>query len=351
MWCRTLLVCAVGLGLSLGLASLRAEAGPSGGSAIIGDFNGDGVSDVAFRSSAGDVAFWITQNIGIVSGSGFSGVAANFILFGAQDVNGDKISDLGVYDMNTSEVYIWLMAYNSGNGAVTISSAADVGNSGGAVPVGFAQMNPATDSIPDLLLFNSGTGEVDTWYLDNTGHFLGGGEIGSLNGTTFVPIAVGDFSGTGTPTIVLRDVGASPTVGFWELTSGSLGVTRGSGFGLPTTYTVLHSSVDFNHDTKTDLVLQDNTGNIVIWFMTADAGTPPTILSSPPVIAAGTNIAVADGVFEPASSTDPDLVLQQQADPVINVGVYLLNTGAVTGGGFVGAPPIIYNVVNNGQSH
>jgi FG-GAP-like repeat len=85
------------------------------------DFNSDGDSDIAWRDSSGNVAFWLMNGATVSSSGGVGGVPAAWSIVGQRDFNGDGKADLLWRDMS-GDTAMWFM-----NGA-QITSTASVGN-------------------------------------------------------------------------------------------------------------------------------------------------------------------------------------------------------------------------------
>lgn len=320
------------------------HAGPNGGGqVVIADLDGDGDDDILLRNPSNDeLAYWLIQDGAIVAGGGLGGISDSWEFRGAGKINGDDIDDLVIYDTATSDVFIWFMAFNAG--AVTVGSSATVGNSGGFVVKGVGQFNG--DSVPDLLLQHSDS-TIATWYLDSNGAFAGGGAFGTP-GAGWDAIAAMDVNNDGNSDLLLRNTGIGQ-IGFWETSSGALGVNRGSGFNLDASFKVLKSTDDFDNDGIDDIVLQDAGGTVYVWLMFSDDVTPPTIDSPVTTGAAGaTNSVATAGRF----NTDDfaDVLLVEDAAPNINIATWFLNGGNFVGGGFIGAPPNSYSVTNIGTN-
>jgi Tol biopolymer transport system component len=74
-----------------------------------GDFNGDGISDILFRSSDGGVALWLMNSNGtLMSALGVGSVAIAWSIAQTGDFNGDGKSDILWHD-NDGSVALWLM--------------------------------------------------------------------------------------------------------------------------------------------------------------------------------------------------------------------------------------------------
>lgn len=102
-------------------------AAPPGLTAIgTGDFNGDGKSDILFKDASGSAVMWTmdgTTNTGSFAPVAKPGtLAQNFQLTGASDVNGDGVSDL-----------IWRSTQASGNLYVTLESGTGTALPGGGL--------------------------------------------------------------------------------------------------------------------------------------------------------------------------------------------------------------------------
>lgn len=333
---RTLLPLLV-ITLGLSVNAPLALAGPAPAGTVLADLDGDGDSDFVLRNfNIGQVAFWIVEWSGTVpliqGGSGFPGVGANFEVRAVGKFNSDNIDDLVILDLNTFDVFIWYMGIDPGTGSVIIASSSLVGNSGGYMPVGVGQFNPASDSEPDILLRDPTNGDVAIWYVVN-GVFGSGGFVGSPGTADWIAVAAADLDGDGVSDIILRNSMISE-IAFWELDSGSTGVVRGSGFTLAANFAVLGLADDLDGDGIDDIVFYDpSTNQIFAWIMFADAVTTPTIASGFLIGVTGSDVPVALGQFNPSVDSFPDLVL---FDPATNVGVWTLNAGAFLGGGFVG---------------
>jgi hypothetical protein len=87
----------------------------------IGDFNGDGNSDILWRDSGGDTSIWFMNGTQVASSAGVANIPTNWSVVGTGDFNGDSKSDIVLRD-NVGDTAIWLM-----NGA-TVSSAGALGN-------------------------------------------------------------------------------------------------------------------------------------------------------------------------------------------------------------------------------
>ena len=332
----------------------QAFAGPTGGVVAVGDFDGDGDSDVMFKNNIDhEIATWRLENLAIFTGGGFGGLSATLEVRGVAFFDGDKISDLLVWDSASNDLWIWFMGLNMA-GQVTIADSAFLGNTGGQVPKAVGQFNPTEDSGPDIVL-QDGAGNVGIWFTLN-GVLVRGGFVGNPS-TAYDILMAGDFSNDGVDSIVFWNASARE-VAFWDLTGellpgggGAVEIARGSGFVLDTGRSVLNDTGDLNNDSKDDLIVQLDNGDLWVWFMSADAMTQPTPISFAFSGMAGVNKAVALAQLNPLTDKSPDVFLEDRttAPGEVNVGAWLLNNGNFVGGGFVGAPPDKYAVVNAGE--
>ncbi|MGA3133029.1 MAG: FG-GAP-like repeat-containing protein [Terracidiphilus sp.] len=209
------------------------------------DFNGDGIPDLAVVTSSGIVNIFLGNGDGTfnaVSTSTNSGASSSAIV--AEDFNGDGIPDLAINDNANNRLVILL---GNGNGTFTASTS-----------------YPATSSPPEAMAvadFN-GDGNLDIAVGNYNGAMtvlLGNGD-GTFSGvpntlsagTDPASIAVADFNGDGKPDLAVA-----------SRFSSTLSVLLGNGDGTFTAATspsvIYYSSavvpIDVNQDGVVDLVV------------------------------------------------------------------------------------------------
>ena len=246
--------------------------------AAVGDFNGDGKLDVVSIENPGN---YFEIDVALGNGDGTFQTALVQNLFSADqhtryaiavgDFNGDGLPDLAVWGIyaagNTSEVMIYL---GKGNGTFTYSNTYAAPNS--------ANFNPGTNSLC-VADFN-GDGKLDLAALTPyNGVYI---YLGIGNGTfqTAVPystvdpnhtnnyiaqgMAVGDLNGDGK-----LDIAVTESAGMAVLLNNGNGT-----FGTATYYASdiapFQSQMgiaigDVNGDNKTDIVITDTYGNILLY--------------------------------------------------------------------------------------
>jgi hypothetical protein len=280
------------------------------------DFNGDGKSDIAWRDTSGDVAFWLMSGAAVSSTGGIGGIPSTWSIVGQRDFDGDGMVDLLWHD-TSGNTAMWFM-----NGTA-VRSTASVGNiptswsvigvgdfngdglgdiiwrdSSGNVAVWL--MNGATLSsgvvignVP--LTWNivgagdyNGDGKSDLLWRDNLGNtaiwFMNGTAVASSAGVGNIPtnwsvVGTGDFNGDGKADIVWRDIAGDAAI--WLMNGATISSASGIGT-IPTTWSIVQTG-DYNGDGMSDLLWRDTSGNTAMWFMngttlasTGGVGTIPT---------------------------------------------------------------------------
>jgi hypothetical protein len=216
------------------------------------DFNADGKSDVAWRDTSGNVAFWLMNGAAVTSTGGIGGVPATWSIVGQRDFDGDGKADLLWRDTGGNTA-IWLM-----NGT-QIASATSIGN----IPPTWSVIATGDfngDGKGDIL-WRDGSGNVAMWLMNGP---MAASSVGLGNvPSTWSVVGTGDFNGDGMADLLWRDTSGNTAI--WFMNGMAVGSSAGVG-NIPTAWSVVGTG-DFNADGKSDIVWHDNLGNTSIWLM------------------------------------------------------------------------------------
>jgi FG-GAP-like repeat/FG-GAP repeat len=228
------------------------------------DFDGDGMSDIAWRDAFGNTANWLMNGAAVLSSGEIGPVPTSFSIVGQRDFDGDGKADL-LWRDNLGNTAIWFM-----NGAQVVSSAS-VGN----VPttwsvVGTCDFNG--DNLGDIIWRDS-SGNLAVWLMAGATLFSSGG-IGNVP-LTWSIAGTGDFDGDGKTDLLWRDTGGNTAIWFMN----GVQVASSAGVGnIPTTWSGVGTG-DFNGDGMSDIVWRDNLGNVAVWLMNGAAVSASGALS------------------------------------------------------------------------
>ena len=321
---------------------------------VVADFNGDGIPDIAFlNTSQGLVLVDLGNGDGTFTASSLAPplTGANAVAMVAGDFNGDGIADLAVTDTTGNTVEVFL---SNGDGSFTaqapisLTANAQFPTAGAIVTGDFNE-----DGNLDLAAVN-GNGSVEILLGDGHGNFSAGSNIAvggqgatEIGGTIY--LATGDFNGDGNTDLI-----ASVLVADELPQSGGMGaIAFGNGDGTFAAFNFLTDpgiaaiSVvgDFNADGVTDILDEEGA------FMSIRQSVNATFSGVSLTPGSGTQQVVASyaGDANYAASTSAPIALQAaQGTPAVVVTATSASitegwplTVTVTGGGLVPTGSVI----------
>ncbi|MCZ8362164.1 MAG: FG-GAP-like repeat-containing protein, partial [Microcystis sp. LE19-251.1A] len=309
-------------------------------SVTVGDFNGDGKSDLATANVG-------SNNVSVLlgTGTGSFGPATNFSVGGGPfsvtvgDFNGDGKSDLAVANFSSQKVSVLL---GTGTGSFGLATNFTVGSSPYSVTVG--DFNG--DGKSDLAVANFNSGNVSVLLGTGTGSF--GPATNFSVGLKPFSVTVGDFNGDGKSDLATANLYSNNVSVLLGTGTGSFGPATNFSVGSrPTSVTV----GDFNGDGKSDLAtanLYSNNVSVLLGTGTGSFGTATnfSVGSRPTSVTVGnfngdgkSDLAVANRFTNNVSvllNTTPKITIAPGTNPVEGgtVGTFIisLDTPAPTGG-------------------
>jgi hypothetical protein len=172
------------------------------------------------------------------------------------DFNSDSHPDYLLLNSGSGGTLIWYL-----NNYTRIGSAAGPTLPGGWGVVGVADFNG--DRHPDYLLFNASTLQTAVWYMNNNVHV--GGAYGPTLPAGWSVMGVADFNSNGRPDYLLFNASTLQTV-IWYMNNN---VHVGGAYGptLPASWSLV-GAADFNGNDRPDYLLYNlSTLQTVIWYM------------------------------------------------------------------------------------
>jgi hypothetical protein len=168
-------------------------------SAAVGDFNGDGIPDLAVANEVGDnVSVLLGNGHGGFTGGGNFPAGLNPSSVAVGDFDGDGTPDLAVADASDFKVTILL---NNGQGGFNPGPGSPVPSGNTARSVAVGDFNG--DGTPDLAVANETDDTVSILLGDGHGGFRTAPSSPVAVGVFPFAVAVGDFNGDGTPDLAV----------------------------------------------------------------------------------------------------------------------------------------------------
>jgi len=242
------------------------------------DFNGDGKSDILWRSpSTGQVAIWEMNGTTLLPGTGYISNIPDLTwkISGTGDFNGDGKADILWRNSSTGQVAIWEM-----NGTTLLPGTGYISN----IPdltwkiSGTGDFNG--DGKADILWRNSSTGQLAIWEMNGTTLLPGTDHISNTPALTWqiarTVNGTGDANGDGLSDIFWYDtVTNQPAV--WEMNGTTLLPGTDYISNTPALSWVIEDSGDYNGDGKTDLLWRNTaTNQVAVWELNGTQLQPGT---------------------------------------------------------------------------
>ena len=252
-------------------SSLIGNPGPTWHVKGIGEFNGDGNSDLLYQNDDGSVATWNLNGTSIVNaGLIGSNPGTTWHVIGTNDFNRDGGSDI-LFQNDDGKVAVWNVDGTSVIGASLIGS--NPGTTWHVKGSGDFSGSGGTD-----ILFQNDSGEVAIWNVDGTA-VVGAGLVGANPGPTWHIKGTGDFNGDHTTDILFQNDDGNVAV--WNLDGTSvIGASLiGSNPG-PTWH--VKGAADLNGDGETDILFQNDNGSAAVWDLAGTSVAGASLAGSNP---------------------------------------------------------------------
>jgi uncharacterized protein YjiK/aryl carrier-like protein len=241
-----------------------------------GDFNGDSKSDILWRNDSGAVAVW-TMNGSTITASNLTSTPSldnSWKTAGTGDFNGDSKSDI-LWRNDSGEVAVWTMN-GSTITASNLTSTPSLDNSWKTAGTGDFNGDGKTD-----ILWRNDDGSVALWQMN-------GASIVSSTLTSTPTLAAswkaagtGDFNGDGKSDILWRNDDGS--VALWQMNGSVISSSLTSTPSRDSSWKIAGTG-DFSGDSKADILWRKDSGATDVWTMNGST-----------VVASALTSAVADG--------------------------------------------------------
>jgi len=237
---------------------------------VVGDFNGDGIEDIA-------TANYGSNNLTVMLGNGsggFTATAGNPFAAGAApyaivagDFNGDGMQDLAAANLSDNDVTVLL-----GNGAGSFTAASGSPFAVGQNPEALVVGDFNRDGIEDLATADFSSNDVTVLIGNGSGAFDAGTFFPT--GTNANSIAVGDYNGDGIQDLAVANFGANNVTVLLGNGSGGFAATAASPFAVGPN-PVFIATADFNRDGVEDIatanIIGGNSVSVLLGFRTGSA--------------------------------------------------------------------------------
>ena len=244
------------------------------------DFNGDGRSDILWRSDAGTVTNWLGTTTGAFNnnyGASATNAALSWHIVGTGDFNGDGKDDI-LWQNTNGTVKDWL---GTAAGGFTDNAA----NTGTSVPSNWdvaATGDFNGDGKADVLWRNADTGAITDWLGKSNGGFTDNYN----NAHSSVPLSwqvagTGDFNGDGRTDILWRNADTGVITDWLGTASGGFSDNYNNArASIPLSWQVAGTG-DFNGDGRADILWRNpTTGVVTDWLGNANGGFTDNFNSS-----------------------------------------------------------------------
>jgi hypothetical protein len=231
--------------------------------AVRNDFDGDGRSDVLWRSDDGHVTDWLGLSSGAFIGNTglLTQVPTNWHIAGTGDFNGDHRADV-LWRSDSDTVTDWLAQPNgtfAGNSSLVTN-----------VPTNWhiAGTGDFNGDGRDDVLWRSDDGTVTSWIAQADGTFAGNSALVTQVPTNWHIAGTGDFNGDGRDDVLWRS--DDGTVTDWlARPNGTFAGNSSLVTQVPTNWHIAGTG-DFDGDGRDDLVWRSDYGTVTDWLAQAN---------------------------------------------------------------------------------
>ncbi|MFM6758214.1 MAG: FG-GAP-like repeat-containing protein, partial [Microcystis panniformis] len=296
-------------------------------SVTVGDFNGDGKSDLATANRYGNVSVLLG------TGTGSFGTATNFTVGSdprsvtVGDFNGDGKSDLATANAGSNNVSVLL---GTGTGSFGTATNFFVGSDPRSVTVGDFNSDGKSDvavanytSSTVSVLLGTGTGSFATATNFSVGSFPSSVTVGDFNSDGKSDLATANYFGNNVSVLLGTGTGSFGTATNFSVGNRPYSVTVG----------------DFNGDGKSDLAVANAFSNNVSVLLNADPTATVTItdVSQPAISLTINDVTVTEGNSGTTNAVFT-VSLSSAASTVVSVNYATANGTATAGTDYTAIP-------------